>query len=704
MSGFSDLSPLFDPRSVVLVGASERAASVGGRTLSNILDHSEFRGALHLVNATRSEIRGRACHRRVADLSEVPELAVIAVPAAGVMEALRDCAALGVKYVIILSSGFGETGEAGRLVEAEMQALARASGMRLYGPNCPGVTNINKRLGFTFSPAFSHDLRPGPIGLATQGGGLGRNLLQSMERGTGFALWCSTGNEVDLQVADFIHYMAGAPDVRVIGTILEGIKDGPRFLAAARAAAEAGKPIVALKVGRSAYGTRAAASHTASLTGSAEVNSAAFRQLGIIEVDDIDELVDVASLLARGRPRGGERIAIFGSSGGACALAADMVGQAGLVLADLAPETTAALAEKLPPYAALGNPVDTTTVTLTNPGVIEETLAAVANDPAVSLVMMPMPLDYGSVSQTVAERIVAAQTRSPIPLVPVWMSERTGAAYRCFAEAGMVPMRSLRNAAKSFRRFIDHGAWQPGILPQGLGAGLSEAPTRTLSEAEGKAMLRAAGLSVPQGRLATSAEATAAAATELGFPVVLKIASAEILHKSDMGGVALNLRDAAAVRDAFAAVTRAAAQHHPAARIDGVLVERMAPSGGVELLLSVSRDPVLGHVMTCGLGGIHVELLRDLSRRLLPVDAAEAQRMLRELRGFPLLQGMRGAVPCDLDALSQSMAALSALVEAQPERIEEIEINPIRSGADGAQVLDAVVTLRGVEESKGSFL
>ncbi|MCR0985668.1 acetate--CoA ligase family protein [Roseomonas populi] len=697
MSGFSDLGPLFDPRSVVLVGASERAASVGGRTLANIVDHSDFRGTLHLVNATRPEVRGLPCHRRVADLPSAPELAVIAVPAAGVMEALRECASIGVKVCVILTSGFGETGEEGRAAEAEMKALAQSTGMRLYGPNCPGVTNINKRLGFTFSPAFKDDLRPGPIGLATQGGGLGRNLMQAMERGAGFALWCSTGNEVDLQVADFIHYMAGAPDVRVIGTILEGIKDGPRFLAAARAAAEAGKPIVALKVGRSEYGMRAAASHTASLTGSAEVNSAAFRQMGIIEVDDVDELVDVASLLARGRPGRGARIAVFGSSGGACALAADMVGQAGIVLAEFAPETTAVLAEKLPSFAALGNPVDTTTVTLTNPAVIEETLAAVANDPAVSLVMLPMPLDYGPVSLTVAERMAAAQRLSPVPLVPVWMSERTGAAYRHFAEAGMVPIRSLRNAARAFRRFIDRGAWEAGTMPRGLGAGLPDGPTRTLSEAEGKAVLRAAGLAVPEGEIARSAAEAAEIASRLGLPVAVKIASADILHKSDIGGVALGLRTAEEAGAAFEAVARAARAHHPEARIDGVLVERMAPSGGQEVLLSVSRDPVLGQVMTCGLGGIHVELLRDLSRRLLPVDAAEAARMLRDLRGFPLLQGLRGAAPCDLEALCAAMAAISALVEARPGEFEEIEINPLRVGAagEGAWALDAVVTLRG---------
>ena len=290
--------------------------------------------------------------------------------------------------------------------------------------------------------------------------------------------------------------------------------------------------------------------------------------------------------------------------------------------------------------------------------------------------------------------MVAAQARSPVPLVPVWMSERPGPAYHHFAEAGLVPMRSLRNAAKAFRRFVDHGARVAGTMPPGLGAGLPEAPTRTLSEAEGKAMLRQAGLAVPEGVLARTPAEAAAAAGQLGFPVAVKVASADILHKSDIGGVALGLGDAAAAEAAFAAVTTAASRHHPEARIEGALVERMAPPGGVEMILAISRDPVLGHVMTCGLGGIHVEILRDAARRLLPVDAAEAGRMLRELRGFPLLQGARGAPPLDVDALCRAMAALSALVASRPERFEEIEINPLRVGREGAWALDAVVTLR----------
>lgn len=274
----TDLARLIHPRSIALVGASDRPQSIGGRTLTNLLDHSQIDGELYLVNPTKTELRGRRCWPSISALPHTPDVAVIAVPASGVIAVMEECAARRVPFAVILSSGFGEAGAEGERAQQRIKEIADSVGMRVYGPNCPGLTNVNQRLGMTFSPSFPHDLVQGPIGLATQGGGLGRNVMQAMERGIGIGLWASTGNEVDLQVADFIHYMATAPDIKVIVTLLEGIKDGPRFVAALQCAADHGKPVIALKVGKSEYGQRAAQSHTASLTGSAEVNSAVFRQ------------------------------------------------------------------------------------------------------------------------------------------------------------------------------------------------------------------------------------------------------------------------------------------------------------------------------------------------------------------------------------------------------------------------------------------
>ena len=344
----ADIARLINPRSIALIGASEREASIGERTMTNLLQHSQFSGEVYLVNPTKQEIRGMRCWSSITALPATPDVAVVVVPASGVLAVIEECVARGVLFAVILSSGFGEAGAEGERAQQRMKEIAQAGGLRLYGPNCPGLVNVNQRLGLTFSPSFPHDLTKGPIGLATQGGGLGRNVMQAMERGIGIGLWASTGNEVDLQVADFIHYMADAPDIKVIATLLEGIKDGPKFIAAVRRAAQNGKPVIALKVGRSEYGRRAAQSHTASLTGSAEVNSAVFRQFGVIEVHDIDELVDTAWLFARAMPTAQEGIGIYCSSGGTAALTADAVGAGGLTLAEFAAETTAILKNKLP--------------------------------------------------------------------------------------------------------------------------------------------------------------------------------------------------------------------------------------------------------------------------------------------------------------------------------------------------------------------
>lgn len=337
---FSDLHLLFNPRSIALVGASSRSDSVGGRTLENLLDFSKLKGPLYLVNPNQAQIRGLACYASLHDLPEAPDVAIITVPAKSVLSALQACADKGARFAIVLTSGFGEMGEAGKRVEAQMRALADQSGMRIYGPNCPGLNNINAQIGMSFSPAFRLDLTAGPIGLATQGGGLGRTVMQSMERGIGVAAWASSGNQADLEVSDFIHYMADAPDVKVIVTVIEGFKSGEKFVAAVQHAAAQGKPVVALKVGKSAYGIRAAQSHTASITGTAQINSAVLKQLGVIEVDDMDELVDTAWLLARQLPTSKDKLVIYGPSGGAVTLAADKVGSAGLTLSEFAPSTT----------------------------------------------------------------------------------------------------------------------------------------------------------------------------------------------------------------------------------------------------------------------------------------------------------------------------------------------------------------------------
>ncbi|MCT9118490.1 acetate--CoA ligase family protein [Cupriavidus gilardii] len=710
----TDLSHLIHPRSIALVGASDRANSIGERTLTNLVKHSRFDGELYLVNPGKSELMGRRCWPSVASLPDTPDVAVVVVPASGVLAVLEECAARGVRFAVILSSGFGETGAEGEREQQRMRALAERSGMRLYGPNCPGLTNVNAQLGMTFSPSFPHDLVKGPIGLATQGGGLGRNVMQAMERGIGIGLWASTGNEVDLQVADFIHYMADAPDIKVIATLLEGIKDGARFAAAVQRAAANGKPVVALKVGRSEYGRRAAQSHTASLTGSAEVNSAVFRQLGVIEVHDIDELVDTAWLLARALPTERDALAIYCSSGGTSALTADAVGAEGLTLAGFAPQTTELLRTALPGYAAIGNPVDTTAAVLSDATLIEKTLGAVASDPNVGLVVVPITLDYGETTTRMASHIIQAQQATSTPIVPIWMSDRLGDGYKLLVQHGFAPPRSVNKAIAAVRRWTEYGHWYRGHAGRQL-ARVPTVPsqpeegtiaTRVLSEAEAKGRLRDAGIRLLPSEVAGSAEDAARIAEAMGFPVVAKIASAQILHKSDIGGVRVGLSDASAVREAWLAILAAARSHCPGAAIDGVLIEKMAPAGGLELIIGVTRDPTFGHVLTFGSGGIHVEVLRDVSRRMLPLADGDAAAMIREIRAWPLLAGSRGRPPVDVAALEALLQQVSDFVRDNAAWIEEIDLNPVwvdlvrEAGkpTDGAMPLDAVIVARQAGE------
>ncbi len=698
-----DLSRLIRPRSVALIGASDNPSSIGGRTLANLIEHSNFDGDVYLVNPQREHIGERPCYQSVKDLPVAPDVVVVAVPAAVAVPALEDCGAMGVGFAIVFTSGFGEGGGEGLEYAERLRKVVAETGMRIYGPNCPGLCNVNDRLGFTFSPSFRNDLRAGPVGLVTQGGGLGRNVMQAMDRGVGIGLWASTGNELDLQVADFIRYMADAPDIKVIATLLEGINDGPRFVQAVQHATRRGKPVVAFKVGRSEYGQKAAQSHTASITGSADINSAVFRQLGIIEVDDIDELIDTAWLLARAMPQPGQSgLAVYCSSGGTTALTADAIGLAGLTLVPFSDATTAVLREHLPSYASIVNPIDTTTAVLADFSIVEKTLLAVCRDPNVALVVLPMALDYGEVTEQISRRIAAVQRQSPVAILPIWMSERTGGGYAVLRDAGVAPIRSVSKAVKALRRWADHGAWRashdasftPALL--NLPAPSNEAAT-ALTEAVAKRWLRDSGIPMPLSVVAQSREQAMHAAERIGRPLVAKVVSPAIQHKSDVGGVMLNLDGPQAVGLAWDTIHANVTHACPGVAIEGVLLEPMAPADGLEVLVGVSRDPVLGHVLTFGLGGIYVEIFHDVARRMLPLTPAHADAMLREVRCYPLLAGARGQAPRDIAALRELLIKVSDFVVANAAAIDEMDLNPVWVGreGEGAYPLDAVIVARG---------
>jgi len=696
MKQFSDLTRLVAPRSMVIVGASARQGSQGRRLVDNVLVHSSFQGEVHLVNPGSSEILGRPCYPTVADVpASGIDVALVMVSAVHVLAALEQCAAKGIAFAIVMTSGFAEVGEAGRRNEEAIAALCERTGLRVYGPNCPGLVNLRLRLGMTFSPAFKDDLNAGPIGLATQGGGLGRNVLQALSFGVGVSLWCSAGNECDLGLPDFIAHMALDPQISVIAVLMEGVKDGDKLRHALKLARDQGKPVVILKVGRSEQGIQAAQSHTASIAGSAQVNSAVFRQCGAIEVQDLDELAGVARLLAGRRPAAGTGLAIFTFSGGTAALAADIAGAMGLPMAELAPETAKALQALLPAFANIANPLDTTADIIRDPALVTRCLRIVCEDPNVGAVMFPIPMDYAGITATMAGAIRDAVAAQPKPIVPVWMSRRMGEGFQLMEQAGLMPYLSLTDCVAALRHLWPADT-TPAKVPRQVAAGSgSGAPARVLSETEGKALLRAAGMTVPESGMAHNADQAVALARAMGYPVVMKIASAQIPHKTEAGGVRLNLGNEPAVRLAYQDILDTVTERQPGACIEGVLVEKMLPAGGREILIGVHRDDAFGLILTVGLGGIFVEVLKDIAHRALPLEEKDAREMLRELKGFALLQGVRGQPPADIRALEALLLRISGFAMEHARCLREVDLNPVWVGreGEGAIPLDALIVL-----------
>lgn len=700
---FDDLVELTRPRSVMIVGASSKPGTLGHTTVVNMLEHSDFDGEVHLVNPKGGELFGKPLHASVAAVpAQGIDVALLLVPAESAVETLRACAEKGVRYVIVFTGGFAELGEAGRTVEAEMLALAQRSGMRLYGPNCAGMTMLAPRLGLTFSTEFRNDGRTGKlsrIGLVTQGGGLGRSLMQGNERGVCFSRWFSTGNELDLDSADFINWLAHDPGTDLICTVMEGIRSGPRFIAAAAAARRAGKPLIALKIGRSDFGKKAAQSHTASLAGEDAVNDAVFSQYGVIRVEDLDELLDVASLISRVGARSLRNICVYSSSGGAGVLSADKVGEAGLAMAVLADETVAEMARHAPAYAALTNPVDLTTKALTDPDLARRCLAPLFADPGVDAVLYPITSNYSASTEGLVRNMLAVAQGGAKAFVPVWMSSRRGPAHDLLIQEGFAPVYSLRNAMLALKRVSGYAAQAAevaGGVEDAAPAGLpAAAPAVQLpcNEAQAKALLAQYGVRAPRESLAATAEAAAEAARAIGFPVALKLVADGVLHKSEIGGVQLGLRDEAEVRAAFERILANAARHQvPAAAIRGALVSEMVVDG-VEMLVGLHRDEVFGPVLSVGAGGVWVEVDADVARCHLPASRQQIEHALDQTRIARRLASHRGLPARDRAALVDAVQRIAALFTALGDGVQSLEVNPlvVLDAGRGVVALDAVI-------------
>jgi acetate---CoA ligase (ADP-forming) len=687
------LQSILTAGSVALVGASDN--SRWSLTAYAALTGFDYPGKLFLVNRRGAEAHGRRTSTSCEAIGEPIDLAVCIVSAESLPDALRDAAAAGARGAVALASGFGESGAAGRQAQAALVELADELDITFFGPNCLGFVNLVDRVSGWASPSPVAGPEPGPIALISQSGGLAAQMGRfAAKHGIRFSHVISTGNEAMVDAFDVARTVVEDERVRCLAMFVEAIGDAQRFDELTTRAAELDKPIVMMKVGRSALAAEVIASHTGALAGDDELIDVALRAAGVIRVASLEELVVTAGLVAgTGRLPAG-RLGVVSISGGACDVVVDSADAFGTPLATFSEQTRARLRETGSAYGAAHNPLDVTGAAVGGVQLMTDAIEAVAADADVGIVAILDVLPDGQRQPEPSARLTAigeAISRVDTPCVVVHqLAQDIGAeALRALGAIGVEHrICGIDEAVKAIGSAMRWSAWQPrpvAVPP----ASIAVEPV-SLSESEALALLGAQGIPVVPSRLAPSADDAVAAANELGYPVVVKVASAQILHKSDIGGIALDLRDDAGVRAAFARVTAAAATVDGAV-VDGALVAPMR-SGGVELIAGVVRDPVWGLVLAVGLGGVWVNVLKDSSLRRLPVDELNVREMLDELRGRSLLEGARGSRPADLERLAVVIADLGRLSLKLGPRLESIEINPLRVNGDAIEALDAAVT------------
>jgi len=698
------LSALFAPRSIAVVGASSSAQKIGGIPI-DYQRRFGFDGALYAVNPKATQVQGLPAWPSLQAIGQPVDLAICAVPAALVDDTLDDAIAAGVKGVVLFSSGFAEVGPEGSAAQARLAQRARAAGVRLIGPNCLGLMNLRRNVYATFSPAPGVGrVAAGRIGLVSQSGAFGAYAYSmARERGVGLSLWVTTGNEADVQLADCLAWLAQDPDTDVIMAYMEGCRDGQRLREALALAQACGKPVVMVKVGSTALGAQAAASHTAALAGDDAVYDAVFRRYGVLRAHSLTEFFDLAhSAAVAGRPRD-RSIGLFTLSGGVGALMADDAAQQGLDVPPLSDAAQAQLREWVP-FAAPRNPVDITGQVTNDMTLLERSARLMLEDRGFASWMGFLAAAGASDAFWPVLRELVASLRAAYPdtvlaistlLAPERRAEVEAMGCLVFADPSD-GIRTLAALAGSHRPADAKAAASPA--PHGDPIRL---PEGGLNEPQALAMLARAGVPVVPHRVASDADAAADAAETLGGPVVVKVVSRDIPHKSDVGGVALSVQGAAAARAAFERTLGSARAARPEARLEGALVAQMV-QGGVECIAGVHRDPVFGPVLMFGLGGIHVETLRDVSLRVLPITLDDALSMVRELRAFSILDGARGRAPVDVDSLADALCALADFALRAGDSLASAEINPLiaRPRTEGGCVaVDALVVGRAGESA-----
>jgi acyl-CoA synthetase (NDP forming) len=700
----TQLTRLFAPRSVAVVGASPNKSAFGAVTYNNIVRHGGFLGPVYPVNGRYTEIDGQASYASISALPETPDCVFIAVPREAVEEVVRECAQAGVGGVVLFASGYSETGFADR--QAQQQRLidiALGADMRLLGPNCVGYMNYGLGVIGTFGTAsFKGAPRPTAIALVSQSGAVGAALAQAMEHGVSFSHMLTCGNASDVDVADQVAYLASDPGCKAVACIFEGMAEPRRFLEAAELCTRAGKPLVVLKLGTSERGAQAAASHTGSVAGSQAAYRASFEAAGIVMVDTVEALIETTSFFAKAPPPKARGVAVAAVSGGACIMLADRAEIHGVALPRPQPQTMEVLERVVPEYGAPGNPCDLTAQVLATPSHLTEAFDALLADPQYGTLIVPHTFAYAPATARVMTLGEAAARHGKIACA-TWLTQHLEGpgALETEAHDHVALFRSqdaCMAAIAAWHRRTDwlasrdqKAARLSSVAARAHAAQLiATAANTTLTEREGKQVLAAYGVPVVTETLALSLDEALAAALAAGCPVALKVESPDIAHKTEAGVLRLNLGTPDQVRAAYAEVLANAAKVTPPARINGVLVQPMVPQG-VEIMVGARVDAQFGPLVVVGLGGIFVELLKDTAVRPAPVSPLQARAMLASLKGRALLDGFRGMQAVDQDRLANIIARVSELAADQSELLTELDVNPLICAGSNIMAVDALI-------------
>jgi acetate---CoA ligase (ADP-forming) len=700
------LHGFFRPRSIALLGATDNSRwSV--YTFEN-LQNFRFAGPIYLVNPNREIVHGQRAFKSLSDLPETVDLAFVMVSTQRVFSIIKEAAELGTTNFVVLTSGFSEMGGEGIRLEQELLSFAHEHHLTILGPNGNGFINVTDRI-IPYGLPVAQPLKAGPVGIVLQSGALTSAVMNfAQAHAIGLSLMVAMGNESMISVTDVVDYLIEDEATRSIALFLESIRLPEELRRVAEKARIRKKPIVAFKIGRSEISSRTAFAHTGALVGDDVVNDAALRQFGILRVSSLEDLLTTAGLAGYTAPLRGRRMGVVTPSGGACDIISDLADEAGIALPDFAPETVEQLQNVLPAFSTSHNPLDVTGYVVVDPTLQQRALAVVANDPNIDFVLNLIATESGREPTPEALGTMLAQidnlaaiihaAPSPVVLISNTCMDLSRVAQAAVTRTGLHFAAGMEHGIHALGNFL----WWSEMLHKSLEQATEpEQPLPSIevdlpmtgdwSEARARLLLQKAGIPTVPGVLATSAEEAVQAARSLGLPVVLKIQSAALPHKSDVGGVALNLSTEGSVREEFTAIIKRVQARQPTAEIEGVLISPMR-AAGLELLVGIIRDPLWGPVLTLGLGGIWTEVLKDTATRILPVPRAEIEVMLGELRGAALLRGSRGRPAVDMHALSEVIYLISHLALSLGPQLSALEINPLLVDAERIEALDVLIS------------